>query len=85
MPWDEIPWDEIEEEAGQYDKLRNKLRQLKLNISIGVQNGYAIVSIGNSNEHLTKLGKQPLLKNSKSFAVMEPFMGQPFTSTHLLG
>jgi hypothetical protein len=61
IPWDDIPWAEIEAEAGQFDKLRNKLRQLKLSISIGIKDGYLLVAIGNSNEYLAKLGTGPLL------------------------
>lgn len=61
IPWDDIPWDEIEAEPGQFDKLRNKLRQLKLNVSLGVKDGYLLVAIGNSNEYLAKLGTGPLL------------------------
>jgi hypothetical protein len=61
IPWDDIPWGEIEAEAGQFDKLRNKLRQLKMNVSLGVKDGYLLVAIGNSNEYLSKLGAGPLL------------------------
>ena len=61
IPWDDIPWGEIEAEAGQFDKLRNKLRQLKLNISLGIKDGYLLVAIGSSNEYLSKLGTGPLL------------------------
>lgn len=61
VPWDDIPWGEIEAEAGQFDKLRNKLRQLKLNVSLGIKDGYLLVAIGNSNEYLAKLGTGPLL------------------------
>lgn len=61
IPWDDIPWADIESEAGQFDKLRNKLRQLKLNVSLGVKDGYLLLSIGNTNQYLAKLGTGPLL------------------------
>lgn len=75
IPWDEIPWAEIESEAGQFDKLRNKLRQLKLNVSLGVKDGYLLLSIGNNNDYLTKLGTGPLLLDTPECKPLLPHLG----------
>ncbi len=75
IPWDDIPWAEIEAEAGQFDKLRNKLRQLKLNVSLGVKDGYLLLAIGNSNEYLAKLGTGPLLIDTPECKPMLPHLG----------
>ncbi|MGC4005062.1 MAG: hypothetical protein QM811_18895 [Pirellulales bacterium] len=79
-PWDEIPWEDIESNPGEFDQLKNKLRQLKLNISIGIKDGYVLMSFGSSNQYLASLGKGPLLVDSPVFAKLKPFLAQPLTS-----
>jgi len=79
VPWDEIPWGDLETEAGEFDKLRNKLQQLNLNVSIGVKDGYALIFIGGSNELLSKLGQGDLLINGKEFEILKPHLTKKLT------
>jgi len=63
VPWEELPFDQYAENPGDYEKLKQHLRSLKLTIDLGVKDGYLLFSIGDSNEHLLNLGKGDLLVN----------------------
>ena len=63
VPWEELPFDKYAENPGDYEPLKQHLRSLKMTINLGVKDGYAIFSIGDSNEHLANLGKGELLVN----------------------
>jgi hypothetical protein len=56
VPWDEIPWNEVEEAAGEFDGVKKSLKQLKMTISVGARNGYLLFAIGSSTEGLKQLG-----------------------------
>jgi hypothetical protein len=61
VPWEEFPFDQYAENPGDYEKLKQHLRSLKLTIDLGVKDGYLLFSIGDSNEHLVNLGKGEML------------------------
>ena len=61
IPWDEVPWEKVEAEEGEYDQIREKLEEATLDISLGVLNGYLLLSMGESNEQIEKLGQGELL------------------------
>jgi hypothetical protein len=63
VPWEELPFGEYAEDPGDYEKLKQHLRSMKLVIDLGVRDGYVLFSIGDSNEHLVNLGKGELLIN----------------------
>jgi hypothetical protein len=63
VPWEELPFNEYAENPGDYEKLKQHLRSLKITIDLGVRDGYLLFSIGDSNEHLANLGKGELLVN----------------------
>ncbi len=67
VPWEELPFGEYAEDPGDYEKLKQHLRSLKLTIDLGVRDGYVLFSIGDSNEHLANLGKGELLVNRPEF------------------
>ncbi|MEX2027738.1 MAG: hypothetical protein WEH44_10555, partial [Pirellulaceae bacterium] len=63
VPWEELPFNDYAENPGDFEKLKQHLRSLKLTIDLGVRDGYLLLSIGDSNEHLANLGKGELLAN----------------------
>lgn len=64
IPWDQIPPDAL----SQFEGLQDKITKMTLDISLGVKGEYLILSIGDTNEHLTALGQGELLVNRKELA-----------------
>jgi hypothetical protein len=56
VPWEKIPWERIEENQGQFDGLKKKLRDVKLTINIGLRDRFLIVSVGETPKLLEQLG-----------------------------
>ena len=79
VPWHEIPFEDLEDQPGQYDKLKKKLGQLKLAISLGVQKGYVILSLGPSNDHLAKLGQGTSLADHPKLAPLRAHPDRRYT------
>ena len=61
IPWDEIPFADIEETEGEFDAIVAKLKKLTVAISLGVQGNYVLLSIAPGTDHLLTLGKGKLL------------------------
>ena len=73
IPWDEVPFDNFAENQGQYDKLVEKLKALKLVIGIGLRENYVLISLGESLDPLTKLGQGPKLTDRPEFKKVATF------------
>jgi hypothetical protein len=56
VPWDEIPFSELDLEKDQLEKLVAALKQLTLHIHIGVSGDYVLLSLAGSPGLLGKLG-----------------------------
>jgi hypothetical protein len=56
VPWDKVPLDRFEDKPGQYTDLLNKLKGMKLTIALTIRDGYLVLAIGDSLDHLAKLG-----------------------------
>lgn len=56
VPWDQIDWQDLEEEAGEFDGLRKRLKKIKLTISLGVRGDFLLFSIGSTTEGIKNLG-----------------------------
>jgi hypothetical protein len=80
IPWQNIPFEKIAEKPGQYDKLRDKLKGLKLVVALGVHQGYVVLSIGPSADHLAAWGKGPALADHPKLKVLRDRGAQRFTS-----
>lgn len=73
-----IPWEseeqvfgkKLDEQPGEFDALRTKLRKMKLVVSLGIRDGYLLLSVGESLDHLAKLGKVPSLATAHEFEPM---------------
>ncbi|HUS39389.1 MAG TPA: hypothetical protein VMX74_08065 [Pirellulales bacterium] len=79
VPWDEIPFEEVAENPGDYDALQKKLRELTLTISLGVHKGFFLISIGPSNEHLVRLGVGDALIDHAKLAPLRSHANQKIT------
>lgn len=84
VPWDEVPWDKLEEKPGQYDKLKQKLHSMRLVVSIGVRDNYLLFSTGGSTAHLAELGKGKLLADSPEFQALTKFADQRLTGVSFI-
>ncbi len=73
VPWDEIPWERLAQEPGQFDKLKAKLEQMKLVICAGVRDDYLLIAVGSSLEPLERLGTGKLLADLPEFQPLQKF------------
>jgi hypothetical protein len=80
VPWDKVPFKDYEEEEGQFDALIKKLKELKLTVSVGLREGYLLVSLGKSNDHLARLGKGKALASRKELKPLARFADERLTS-----
>jgi hypothetical protein len=56
VPWQRIPFKDFEQKEGEFDKLVKKLSELKLQICLGLRDGYLLFALGESTAVLKKLG-----------------------------
>jgi hypothetical protein len=56
VPWDQIPFNNVAEAAGEFDGIPKRLQALKLTISLGVRDGYLLLAFGSSTDVLAHLG-----------------------------
>ncbi|MGE3809528.1 MAG: hypothetical protein AB7K24_33105, partial [Gemmataceae bacterium] len=61
FPWNELRLDRLEDQPGEFDKVKDRLKQLTLSVNLGVRDDYLILAIGPSNAVLEKLGQGPKL------------------------
>ncbi len=57
IPWDHIPLRDFEDNAGQFDELVKKLKDMKLTISIGARDGYLLLAVGEGTAGVEALGR----------------------------
>jgi hypothetical protein len=80
VPWDQIPWAEIEEENGEFDDLKAHLKGMKINISIGYHEGYILFSLGESMNFLKSMGKGKKLAELDEFKPLLKHLDKRITS-----
>jgi hypothetical protein len=80
VPWDKVPWQELERRPGELDKLRRKLRELKVSVSVGLRGQFLIVAVGSSRARLKALGQGGRLAEREEFKRLAPFAGRRLTS-----
>ena len=73
VPWDEIPWKDVEEAAGEFDGVGKNLKAMKLTISLGVRDHFLMLSIGSSTDGLKQVGGEgqrlTAVRNSSRWSV----------------
>jgi hypothetical protein len=73
IPWDQLPLGNLEENPGEFDKLIKRLKELKLTVSLGVREPFALLAIGQSPAFVGTLGKGKLLKDRPEFERLSKF------------
>jgi hypothetical protein len=79
IPWDEAPFDQVAEEPGQYDKLRDKLKGMKMLLALGIHQDHVVLSLGKSLDHLAAWGKGPALVDHPRLKALRDKGAQRFT------
>ncbi|NIP87289.1 MAG: hypothetical protein GTO03_17725 [Planctomycetales bacterium] len=79
VPWEEIPFEEMEDQPGQYDPLRKKLQEMTITISLGVHQGFVLLSVGPSLDHLARLGQGQVLADHPKLAPLRSQAGGAVT------
>ena len=79
VPWDQIPIGNFEEKAGEFAKLMEKLKKLKLTICLGVKNDCLLLAIGGSTDLVAKFGAGNALGGRPELKVLAKHAGQRVT------
>lgn len=79
VPWDKIPWKDIEEEADEFKDLISDLKKLKITISIGYYEGYIVLGLGESIKFLERLGQGKKLAELAEFKPLLNHLGKQIT------
>jgi hypothetical protein len=79
IPWDQMPADQMNIDPAKLEKLKEKIKATKLTISLGVREGYLLLSLGEDNQHLGKLGQGELLYDRQELAALKKAADKPMT------
>jgi hypothetical protein len=80
LPWDQLPPNDNAQAKDAIDKVIEKLKARTLTISLGIREGYLLLSIGETSEQLAKLGQGKLLIDRPELAPLVKHADKPFTS-----
>jgi hypothetical protein len=73
IPIESIPWSEIEEQEGEFQKLRLRLKSLTLTVSLMVKNDYLLLTVGPHAGVAEKFAAGPGLASRPELAPMAKF------------
>ena len=73
VPLDQIPWSNIEESEGEFQKLRVRLKTLTLNVTLLVKDGYLLLTVGPHAGVAEALGRGPALSTLPELAPVAKF------------
>jgi hypothetical protein len=82
IPWDQIPIQQFEERQGQFDKLLNRLKGMKLTLAFSVRGNYLLFSVGEGTEGLQDVaeGSPNRLSDRPEMAALSKAAGRRLTS-----
>lgn len=81
VPWDKLPIADYEDKPGEFAPLLKKLKSKTLTVSLGVREGYLLLAIGESTDHLLKFGGAgPKLAGVNELKPLDKYSGKPITS-----
>jgi hypothetical protein len=81
VPWDQLPWEDVEQKQGEFDKLKKRLHELNVNLCIGLRGPYLIVAVGETLAQLRELGGQgKKLAERPEFKRLAPFADRRLTA-----
>jgi hypothetical protein len=82
IPWEEIPMDQLKEmegEKGSAQKIIDRVKKMKMAISIGLREDYLLVGIGPSTDYLAKLGSGKHLSDRAELKPLAKFADKRLT------
>jgi hypothetical protein len=79
VPWQNTPIKDLERKDGEFDNLIDKLKTLKLTVSLGVRDDYLLLSIGGSTDPVARLGKGDNLLSRPEFKPLKKFADRRLT------
>ncbi|HVS36698.1 MAG TPA: hypothetical protein VMS17_14150, partial [Gemmataceae bacterium] len=81
LPWDQIQIQNFEDKPGEFAPVIDRLKSLKVTISLGVEHGYVLFAIGPSTDYLSTFGGAgPRLADRPEFKPLAEFADQKLTS-----
>lgn len=80
VPWDQIPFQDYEEQPGQADELVKSLKAMKLVVGLGVYKNYVMLSVGPSTEVVARLGHGKHVIDRPEMKPVLAFADKPVTS-----
>jgi hypothetical protein len=78
IPWDQLQADAEPENKAQAEKFAEKLKKKTFVMHLGIRDGYFLFSIGDSDEHIRKLGQSPLLVERPELAPLRKHADKSF-------
>ncbi len=88
IPWSELPLDDVrrhEENEGDFDKLVERIKAMKLVVAFGLRDDYVVVSIGSSTACIEKLDSDKKLISNESFKPLAKFSDERVISVGYAG
>jgi hypothetical protein len=81
LPWDLVPKSEMEKVDPELRRrVRAVLDSKNATLTVGVRGDYLLISLGENNGHLAKLGQGPLLADRPELAPLMNFADRPLNS-----
>lgn len=80
VPWEQVPIQQFEQQKGEFEPLLKKLKELKLTITVGVRDGYLLLSFDETTEALARLGKGKKLTERPELKPLNRFADRRLTS-----
>jgi hypothetical protein len=80
IPMDKIPWSDIEEQEGQFQKLRARLKALTFTASLLVKNDYLLLTLGPTAKVAERLGSGTSLATRPELAPLAKYADRKIVS-----
>lgn len=84
FPPQHLDFGKFEKTPGEFDAVKQKILDLRLVVSLGIRDGYFLVSIGETNEQLAMLGQGPLLVDRSEMQPLLRHAGERVTGIGFL-
>jgi hypothetical protein len=79
VPWEKTKISSLEDEKDEYKPLIDKLKSLKVTITLAVKGDYVLLCIGGSSAAVAKFGSGPSLESLPEFAPLAKFADKRIT------
>ena len=85
LPWEKLREEATDVDAGEFEKWKALVIDKTVVAALGVFDDFVILSVGDSTEHLEKLGRGPLLVDTPAFARLAKHADQRVASIGYAG